>query len=109
MAATFLSGVEDYVAVNQFQIRRVKRLISLIFPMVNLILVRQFRCEYAAVSPWDRCLDYMTAEKMNTENMSAFLAQISRAHPDKFIIMEIDGAHPTKAKISSCQRAYPFC
>jgi hypothetical protein len=32
--------------------------------VVNLALVREFRYEYAAVSPWDGCLDYMTAEKI---------------------------------------------
>ncbi|MCB2147658.1 MAG: hypothetical protein KQI81_14370 [Deltaproteobacteria bacterium] len=45
-------------------------------PVVNLALVREFRYEYAAISPWDGCLDYMTTEKMNTENMSQFLYQI---------------------------------
>jgi len=27
-------------------------------------LIREFRYEYAAVSPWDGYLDFMTAEKM---------------------------------------------
>ena len=39
-------------------------------PVVNLALVREFRYEYAAVSPWDGYLDFMTAEKMNTDNMA---------------------------------------
>ena len=34
----------------------------------------------------------MTAEKMNTENMSRFLDQVSKAHPDQFIVMVVDGA-----------------
>ena len=67
-------------------------------PVVNLALVREFRYEYAAVSPWDGCLDYMTAEKMNTENMSLFLAQVSEAHRDEFIIMVLDGASSHKSK-----------
>jgi transposase len=67
-------------------------------PVVNLALVREFRYEYAAVSPWDGCLDYMTAEKMNTENMSLFLAQVSAAHRDEFIIMVLDGASSHKSK-----------
>lgn len=67
-------------------------------PVVNLALVREFRYEYAAVSPWDGCLDFMTAEKMNTENMSLFLAQISQAHSDEFIIMVLDGASSHKSK-----------
>lgn len=67
-------------------------------PVVNLALVREFRYEYAAVSPWDGCLDFMTAEKMNTENMALFLAQVSKAHRDEFIIMVLDGASSHKSK-----------
>ena len=55
-------------------------------PVVNLALVRESSYEYAAVSPWDGCLDFMTAEKMNTENMSRFLSQVSKAHKDEFIV-----------------------
>ena len=67
-------------------------------PVVNLSLVREFRYEYAAVSPWDGCLDFMTAEKMNTENMSCFLEQVSAAHEDEFILMVLDGASSHKSK-----------
>lgn len=67
-------------------------------PVVNLALVREFRYEYAAVSPWDGDLDYMTAEKMNTGNMNIFLAQVSEAHKNEFIVMILDGASSHKAK-----------
>jgi transposase len=67
-------------------------------PVVKLALIRKFRYEYAAVSPWDGCLDHMTAEKMNTENMSSFLDQVSKAHKKEFIIMVIDGASSHKSK-----------
>lgn len=67
-------------------------------PVVKLALIREFRYEYAAVSPWDGCLDYMTAEKMNTENMSRFLDQVSKAHDKEFIIMVVDGASSHKSK-----------
>jgi len=67
-------------------------------PVVNLALVREFRYEYAAVSPWDGCLDFMTAEKMNTGNMSRFLEQVSAAHEDEFILMVLDGASSHKSK-----------
>ena len=67
-------------------------------PVVKLALIREFRYEYAAVSPWDGCLDYMTAEKMNTENMSSFLDQVSKAHKQEFIIMVVDGASSHKSK-----------
>ena len=67
-------------------------------PIVALALVREFRYEYAAVSPWDGCLDYMTAEKMNTESMSLFLEQIGKAHSNEFIVMVLDGASSHKSK-----------
>ena len=56
-------------------------------PVVNLALVREFRYEYAAVSPWDGCLNFMTTEKMNTENMTLFLSQVNAAHKEDFIVM----------------------
>ena len=67
-------------------------------PVVNLALVREFRYEYAAVSPWDGCLDFMTTEKMNTENMTLFLAQVSAAHKEEFIVMVVDGASSHRGK-----------
>ena len=67
-------------------------------PVVGLALVREFRYEYAAISPWDGGLDFMTAEKMNTENMSRFLDQVSKAHPDQFIVMVVDGASSHRSK-----------
>jgi transposase len=63
-----------------------------------LALVREFRYEYAAVSPWDGALDYMTAENMNTDSMSCFLAQISQTYTDEFIVMVLDGASSHKSK-----------
>ena len=67
-------------------------------PVVNLALIREFRYEYAAVSPWDGCLDFMTAETMNTDNMSRFLGQVSEAHKNEFIVMVVDGASSHKSK-----------
>ena len=67
-------------------------------PVVNMALVREFRYEYAAVSPWDGCLDFMTAEKMNTDNMTRFLLQVSEAHKDEFIVMVVDGASSHRSK-----------
>ncbi len=63
-----------------------------------MALVREFRYEYAAVSPWDGCLDFMTAEKMNTDNMSRFILQVSEAHRDEFIVMVVDGASSHRSK-----------
>ena len=67
-------------------------------PVVNLALIREFRYEYAAVSPWDGCLDFMTAEKMNTDNMTRILLQVSEAHRDEFIVMVVDGASSHRSK-----------
>lgn len=67
-------------------------------PLVNLALVREFRYQYAAVSPWDGHLDYMTADKMNTGNMSKFLSQVSKAHLNDFCVMILDGASSHKSK-----------
>ena len=67
-------------------------------PVVNLALIREFRYEYAAVSPWDGCLDFMTAEKMNTDNMTNFLLQVSEAHKGEFIVMVVDGASSHRSK-----------
>ena len=67
-------------------------------PVVNLALVREFRYEYAAVSPWDGSLDYMTVEKMNTDSMTRFLAQLSAAHSEAFVVMVLDGASSHKSK-----------
>ena len=61
-------------------------------------MVREFRYEYAAVSPWDGCLDFMTAEKMNTDSMSRFLLQVSETHKDEFIVMLVDGASSHRSK-----------
>ena len=63
-----------------------------------MALIREYRYEYAAVSPWDGCLDFMTTEKMNTENMTCFLAQVSAAHQNEFIVMVLDGASSHKSK-----------
>jgi hypothetical protein len=61
-------------------------------PVVNLALVRELRYEYAVVSPWDGCLDFMNAKKMNTDSMSRFLLQVSEVHNDEFIVMVVDRA-----------------
>ncbi len=67
-------------------------------PMVGLALVREFRYEYAAVSPWSGELDYMTSEKMNTKNMSGFLKHVSERHTQDFIVMVLDGSPSHRGK-----------
>jgi transposase len=67
-------------------------------PVVDLALIREFRYEYAVVSPWDGCLDFMTVEKMNTDNMSRFSQQVSESHKGEFIVMVVDGAASHRCK-----------
>ena len=40
----------------------------------------------------------MTAEKMNTDNMSRFLVQVSETHEQDFMVMVLDGASSHKCK-----------
>jgi hypothetical protein len=58
---------------------------------------RQFVYVYGAVSPIEGELDWKLCPQMNTERMSQFLAQVSQAHPDEFIVMILDGASSHKA------------
>jgi transposase len=67
-------------------------------PVVKLALIREFRYEYAAVSPCDGELDYMTSEKMNTANMCRFLDQVGKTHCQEFLVMVLDGASSHKCK-----------
>lgn len=59
---------------------------------------RQFTYVYGGVSPLQGQLDWSLSEKMNTVQMTAFLSQVSRAHPQEFIVMVVDGASSHKAK-----------
>lgn len=65
---------------------------------------RQFVYVYAAVSPIGGEMDWMVSQKMNTEQMSAFLSRVSAAHPEDFIIMVLDGASSNGQKIQGLSR-----
>jgi transposase len=43
-------------------------------------------------------MDWMIGQKMNAEQMTLFLSQVSAAHPEDFIVMVLDGASSHKAK-----------
>ena len=43
-------------------------------------------------------MDRMISPKMNTEQMTLFLSQVSAAHPEDFVVMVLDGASSHKAK-----------
>jgi len=59
---------------------------------------RQFTYVYGGVSPFQGQLDWSLSAKMNTTQMTAFLSQVSQAHPQEFIIMVVDGASSHRAK-----------
>ena len=61
-------------------------------PVVDNGYVREFQYVYGAVSPRDGERDWMICPAMNTEHMGAFLAHVSAAHPQDFIVMVVDGA-----------------
>ena len=61
-------------------------------PLLSKPDTSEFTYVYGAVSPLDGGFDWMLAEKMNTETFSAFLAQVSAAHPTDFLVMIVDGA-----------------
>lgn len=67
-------------------------------PLVVAAIERQFRYVYGAVSPIEGEIDYAVMDSMNTENMSAFLKQVSEAHHDSYILMICDGASSHSAK-----------
>lgn len=66
-------------------------------PVVDNGYERQFVYVYGAVSPIQGELDWMISQKMNTEQMGQFLAQVSAAHPEEFILMIVDGASSHKS------------
>ncbi len=53
---------------------------------------REFVYVHGVVSPIEGELDWMTCRQMNTERMTAFLAQVSAAHEKEFMLMVVDGA-----------------
>jgi len=67
-------------------------------PVVANGYEREFTYVYGGVSPLQGELDWSLSEKMNTVQMQAFLAQVSQAHPQEFIVMVVDGASSHKAK-----------
>ena len=60
--------------------------------MVNNGYERQLTYVYGAVSLVEGELDWMISPKMNAEQINQFLLQVSKAQPDAFIVMILDGA-----------------
>ena len=67
-------------------------------PSVSKRLRTPFVYVYGAVSPIEGDMDWMISQKMNAEQMTLFLSQVSAAHPEDFIVMVLDGASSHKAK-----------
>lgn len=59
---------------------------------------REFVYVYGSVSPVQGTLDWRLCREMNTQRMSEFLRQLSRAHRRKFLLMILDGASSHKAR-----------
>ena len=67
-------------------------------PVVDNGYEREFQYVYGAVSPLEGELDWRIGPVMNTGQMGPFLAQVSAAHPEDFIVMVVDGASSHVAK-----------
>lgn len=67
-------------------------------PRVSNGYEREFVYAYGGISPKEGALDWMVSREMNTCRMGEFLAQVSMAHSEEFIVMVLDGASSHKAK-----------
>ena len=67
-------------------------------PVVSNGYEREFQYVYGAVSPVEGELDWTICSTMNTKQMGKFLAQVSAAHAQDFIVMIVDGASSHVAK-----------
>jgi hypothetical protein len=67
-------------------------------PIVRNGYEREFTYVYGGVSPLQGQLDWSLSAKMNTEQMNAFLARVSQAHEEEFIVIVLDGASSHKSK-----------
>ena len=67
-------------------------------PIVRNGYEREFTCVSGALSPLPGELDWSLTAPRNTSQMSAFLSQVSQAHPQEWIVMGVDGASSHRAK-----------
>jgi hypothetical protein len=66
-------------------------------PKIMKDLVREYRYIFGAVCPKIGHTDYMESFDMNTNSMSRFLRQVSKAHPNKLVVMVVDEVSPHKS------------
>ena len=67
-------------------------------PVIDNGYEREFVYVYGAVSPLEGEMDWRLSREMNTVRMGEFLAQVSQAHANEFIVMVLDGASSHKCK-----------
>jgi transposase len=61
-------------------------------------IVREYTYAYAAVCPFDGTMDSLILPWVFSVAMNVFLAEVSKRHPDKYILMFLDQAGWHKAK-----------
>ena len=61
-------------------------------PVVYSQIVREYTYAYTAVCPFDGTMDSLIMPAVNSEMMSIFLAEVSKRHLDKTILMFADRA-----------------
>ena len=61
-------------------------------PVTAKQIIREYTYAYGAVSPGDGSFDGLILPEMNSVVMSIFLKEISRRHPQDYILMVMDGA-----------------
>ena len=61
-------------------------------PIVPSQRVREYKTVYGAVSPIDGDSFFMVLDKSNTENMSLFMAELSKKYPNDLILLAMDRA-----------------
>lgn len=67
-------------------------------PLVRVALIREYVYAYAAASPQDSGLVWMSSAKMDTVNMNAFLKHVSQSYPNEFVLMVLDGSPSHRSK-----------
>lgn len=61
-------------------------------PIAPALIIREYTYAYGAISPEDGVHDSLILPAMDTECMNVFLDEVSKRHPDEYILMVIDGA-----------------
>lgn len=69
-------------------------------PNVAELVIREYMCIFATVSPHDGIQDLLILPVVNAEAMSVFLAEVAARHPDEFVLSFTDQAGSTKLDIS---------